>query len=72
VLFVRQGKLNQAARQFERLLATDPDNADAHTNLGVVFLTEGARDLAAREFMAALQTNPDHALARDGLRKVGR
>ncbi|PYQ97833.1 MAG: hypothetical protein DMF96_13040 [Acidobacteria bacterium] len=70
--FARQGRLKEAARQFEHLAAIEPDNADAHTNLGVVFLTEGARDLAAREFRAALQLSPDHALAREGLRKVER
>ena len=53
----------------ERIQEFDPDNADAHTNLGAVFLTQGSHDLADREFRAALQLNPDHLLAREGLRK---
>jgi Flp pilus assembly protein TadD len=70
--FAREGRLDQAIRQFERLVVIDPDNADAHTNLGAIFLTQGADARAEREFGAALDISPDHALAREGMRKLKR
>jgi len=72
VAFARQGRLKEAARQFEHLAAIEPDNADAHTNLGAIFLTQGADARAEREFAAALDISPDHALAREGMRKLKR
>jgi Flp pilus assembly protein TadD len=72
IALVRQGRLAPAAATFERLIATDPDNADAHSNLGAIYLTEGANALAEREFRAALEINPAHALARQGIQKLKR
>ena len=51
VSFVRQGNLTQAVALFERLIAIDPDNADAHSNLGAIFLTQGAEARAERELI---------------------
>ena len=68
----RSGRMPDAARTFDRLTAIDPDNAEAHTNLGAVLLAQGARERAAQEFRAALEISPDHARARDGLRQLER
>jgi Tfp pilus assembly protein PilF len=62
----------QAVRELEQLLQIDPDNADAHTNLGVVFASQGQQERAAREFAEALRLNPGQAKAREGLRLLGR
>lgn len=68
--FARQGKFAEG-RQFERLIATEPENADAHANLGVVLMARGERSAAAREFGEALRIDPNHARAQEGLRPTG-
>ena len=39
--------MDEAARHFERLIAVDPENADAHANLGFALAAAGARARAA-------------------------
>jgi len=57
------GKLREAAAQFQRAIALDPNNAPAYQNLGIVALR--ANDIAAAEahLTRALQLNPRLPLA---------
>lgn len=68
---VRQGKLDEAQRRLQGLLALDSENAEAHTNLAVVFLRLGRVDQARAEFREALRINPQQQEARDALREIG-
>ena len=68
---VRQGKLDEAQRRLERLLALDSENAEAHTSLAVVFLRLDRVDQARREFREALRVDPQQQMARDALREIG-
>jgi arylsulfatase A-like enzyme/tetratricopeptide (TPR) repeat protein len=57
--FSRQGRRQEALRQFERVLAEDPDNFQAHNNLGCMYTEEGKYDQAIRHLKAAANAAPD-------------
>ena len=69
-LFAGQGKLAEAAAQLDRVLEIDPDNSDAHANLGTVLVARGDFTRASREFRAALRMDPRHPAALRGLQMV--
>ena len=45
------------------MLRINPDDAEAHFNLGVIYGQQGRTDEAIREYQAALRINPDDAEA---------
>lgn len=57
------GRLADARRQFERVLATDPENAKSLQNLGIVALRAGDREGARAFLMRALAINDRLPLA---------
>ncbi len=63
--------MDEAAGLFERMIVVDPENADAHANLGLTLTARGARNRAALAFREALRLDPDHAGARGGLADIG-
>ena len=56
-----------AVREFERILATDPKNARAHQNLGIVALRTGNLPPARASLERALALDPDLPLALNAL-----
>ncbi len=52
-------KLAQAAAEYQRILALDPDNIGAHSNLGLANYLQGKFVPAAAEFRIALRLKPD-------------
>jgi tetratricopeptide (TPR) repeat protein len=52
-------KYLQAVDTYRRLLALDPENANAHSNLGLAYYLERDYTHAAPEFESALRTQPD-------------
>ena len=48
-----------AACVCQAALRINPDDAEAHDNLGVVYGQQGRTDEAIREYQAALRINPD-------------
>jgi tetratricopeptide (TPR) repeat protein len=54
----RAGENDIAAQEFREILRLDPQNADAHANLGVIAYTEKDYARAAEEFRAALKLRP--------------
>jgi tetratricopeptide (TPR) repeat protein len=58
-----QGKLDEAAKQFQRVLAADPNNAPAYQNLGIVAARRDDLQGAASNLMRALELNPRLPLA---------
>jgi Tfp pilus assembly protein PilF len=71
-VLLRQGNLDRAARELERVLEIEPENAGAHTNLGLTLAQQGHLDRAAREFQEALRINPQQQSAREALQTLGR
>lgn len=54
---------NRAARAYRRALEIDPDNVDAHVNLGRLLQSRGRVAAARRHYRLALERAPDHQLA---------
>jgi SAM-dependent methyltransferase len=52
------GQANEAVRLYRRLLALNPDHAEAHNNLGCVLLVEGKPKEAAVHFVRSLTLLP--------------
>jgi tetratricopeptide (TPR) repeat protein len=57
------GLYESAITTFEKVLELDPENADAHNNLGTVYMAKGWWKKALEEFTRATTANPNHALA---------
>ena len=55
----RLGRVEEAARSYQRLLEVQPDHAEAHNSLGAMLLAQGRREEAAKEFTLALRLAPE-------------
>jgi len=56
--FLRANRADLAAREFGAIVALDPDNVDARSNLGVLLYFRGDFALAAPQLRAALKLQP--------------
>jgi tetratricopeptide (TPR) repeat protein len=56
--FLKANKPNLAAREFSAILELDPNNLDAHGNLGVTLFFQGDYKTAAGHLRGALQRQP--------------
>lgn len=56
-----QGRIADAAAQYERALILKPDYAEAHNNLGAILNEQGRRDDAATHYERALAIRPGYA-----------
>ena len=54
------GRLDEAQRKYETILAAVPDHVDAMVNLGNLLYLSGAEKAAATCYLKALSLNPDH------------
>ena len=57
-----QDKLDEAARQFNQLLALEPNNYLAHNDLGMNLVRQGLDQEAMKEFQLSLAIQPDQAV----------
>ncbi len=67
VALEKQGRPDEAVREYQAALAADPTYAAAHTNLGFVLSNEGRFDEATAQFQAALQADADPSRVHFGL-----
>ena len=58
----KQGKIDEAAQEYRKVLATDPNNSDVHNNLGIVLGRKGLMEEALKEFRLSLAIKPDQAM----------
>ena len=65
-----QGKLDEAAAQYEQAVALKPDLFQAHNNLGNILAEQGKLDQAVARFEQALALKPDLAEAHNNLGNV--
>lgn len=63
-------RYEQAVRDYQQVVKTDPGNLKAHYNIGVSLFRLGKLDEATREFQAALAISPFFAPAEDGLGSI--
>jgi Flp pilus assembly protein TadD len=57
--FLRQGKPELAMGEFRAILALDPNNVDAHGNLGVTYFFQSDYAKAAPQLRSAVKLRPD-------------
>jgi Flp pilus assembly protein TadD len=66
------GRTREAAEELRRLVADDPENVVALTNLGVVLIQLGRGSEAREPLQRALQLAPDMPQALEALRAAGK
>ncbi|MGD0261440.1 MAG: tetratricopeptide repeat protein [Verrucomicrobiota bacterium] len=62
-VLAREGKTDEAIRQYQEALRLNPGHAFAHNVLGVALVRKGQMDEAIRQYHEALRLNPDYAEA---------
>ena len=60
---LENGKLTESIAHCRKALETDPDNASAHNDLGVLYLNDGEPEKARAEFQRASALRPKMAMA---------
>ena len=60
----------EARTEFETVLRLNPEDYQAHGNLGAIYYRQQDYDLAEFHFEGALRLNPDDAVARRSLELV--
>ncbi|PWU15906.1 MAG: hypothetical protein C5B50_14450 [Verrucomicrobia bacterium] len=60
---IREGRLDEAKVQIEKALQLQPDDEEAHSNLGNVLHTMGRLDEAIAQYQQAIRIKPDFAVA---------
>ena len=59
VIFLDEGKLEEAAAEFLKAIELDPENADAHRNLGTVYTEQEKFEEAVAAYEKAIEVAPD-------------
>lgn len=67
---VEAGNFSDAIVNFKTSLTLNPNNADAHYNLGTIYAKDKKYDVAIRSFQSALRVDPKHGAARYNLAYV--
>src|SRR3989338_5616339 len=70
VVYEKQGRLDEAIKEYRMTLSLKPGYAEAHNNLGVVYAKQGQIDEAIKEFRTALSLKPGYAEAHNNLGNV--
>jgi tetratricopeptide (TPR) repeat protein len=70
VVFLQMGKIDLAVELISKAIASKPDYADAHANLGNALRKQGKMDEAVGSFKNAISVNPDHVDALSNLGNV--
>jgi Flp pilus assembly protein TadD len=60
---LEEGKLEESIAHCRKALETDPDNASAHNDLGVLYLNDGQTEKARSEFQQTVALQPGMAMA---------
>lgn len=63
----QSGQLDKSICAFEKVIAINPDSAEAHYNIGIANQTKGKLDDAIASYKKALSLKPDHAEACNNL-----
>ncbi|MHC4137277.1 MAG: tetratricopeptide repeat protein, partial [Planctomycetota bacterium] len=64
------GRVRDSIAPFERAIDLDPDDSEAHNNLGVSLAVLGIWDRALTHFRRAAELNPDDPAARSNLERA--
>ena len=66
-LLARAGKLHEAAEQCMEILKANPNNCDAHFNLGLINAARGKREEAIASLRKVIELDPNDTAAREAL-----
>ena len=66
----KSGLQDEAIAAYSLALRDQPDDADAHNNLGYLLYRKGLTNEAVAHFRRALEVQPDHASARKNLQRA--
>lgn len=66
-IFLAEKRYDEAAAEFESVIETDPDSADAYYGLGVIHESQGDIVKARAQWRRALRLDPSHPGAREKL-----
>ena len=69
-MLARQGKLEDAEKEYRAALRLKAENPEAHFNLGCCLASQGRRAEAEGEYLLALQQRPDYPAAREELEAI--
>ena len=64
------GQIDQAINAFKRVIAINPDYAEAHNNMGNVLMDQGKPEEAIEAYRKALSLKPDYAEAHNNMGNV--
>jgi Tfp pilus assembly protein PilF len=67
LLYLDQGRVENAVEHFRQSLSMKPSDASAHYNLATALTMAGSVDEALRSYQKALELRPDYALAHNNL-----
>jgi Tfp pilus assembly protein PilF len=59
--YMQTGRAEDAKRHFQQAIDIDPDNADAHFNLGSILTSEHNPDQASQHYAIAARLDPRYA-----------
>lgn len=68
--FAANGRFDMAITHYETALSLNPDNVDAHNNLGNVYVTLGDATRAAMHYQSALAIDPSYVEAHNNLGNI--
>ncbi len=68
--YMEENKLENAEKQFKKLISLSPTDASGYANLGVVYLRQGKNDEAEEMLIKAVEISPDDPDIRLNLAKV--
>jgi tetratricopeptide (TPR) repeat protein len=67
VAYVKEGRAEEAIKEYLAAIKIKPDFAEAHYNLGVAYDKEGRTEEAMKEYITATKIKPDYAEAHSNL-----
>jgi tetratricopeptide (TPR) repeat protein len=67
LVYYKQGRLEEAAKEYITAIRLNPDYAEAHNNLGLVYYLQGRVEEAIQQYMTALKLTHGFAKAHNNL-----
>ncbi|MFW6048883.1 MAG: tetratricopeptide repeat protein [Candidatus Bipolaricaulota bacterium] len=68
--YLSNGELEEAQKEFDNVLSTDPYNAEAYLGLGDVYMEKNMKEMALEEYQDGLARTQDSSLVIDLAKKI--
>src|SRR3989338_4505168 len=70
IVYLKQGRLNEAMQENLTALKLSSDNVDAHINLGNIYFSQGRLSESLQEYLSTLKLSPDNVDAHINLGNI--